>query len=95
MKETNEIFDALELIVAKAEKAFADGKIDWDDASIIIELLTEYKTFVDAVTGLKELPAEYKDISEVEALALAARSYKFIKSIVELVKKINVKPKAE
>lgn len=93
MKETNEIFDALELVVAKIDKAFADGKIDWNDAALIIELVTEWKVFAEAVKDLKALPEEYKGLSEEEAAALAIRSYKFVKSIVDVVKKAQeVKP---
>ena len=92
MKETNEIFDALELIVNKFSKAFEDGKISFDDATLLIELLTEYKVFVDAVEGIKDLPAEYKELNEIEAAALAVRSYKFVKSIVDVVKLAKAAP---
>ena len=88
MKETNEIFDALELVISKVNAAFADGKIDWNDATLLIGLVTEYKVFVEAVK-CKELPAEYVNLSEADAAALAIRSYKFVKSIVDMINNIK------
>lgn len=88
MKETNEIFDALELVINKVNLAFADGKIDWNDTTLLIGLVTEYKVFVEAVK-CKELPAEYTGMSEEDAAALAVRSYKFVKSIVDMIKAIQ------
>ena len=91
MKETNEIFDALELVINKVNAAFADGKIDWNDATLLISLVTEYKVFVEAVK-CKELPAEYTSMSEEDAAAFAIRSYKFVKSIVDMINTIKNKP---
>ena len=85
MKETAEIFDALELIINKINLALEDGKFDVSDVTILISLLGDYKVFVEAVK-CKDIAQEYKDISEQDAAELAIRSYKFIKSIVEMAK---------
>jgi len=84
MKETNEIFDALELIIKKINLALADGKFDVSDITILISLLGDYKVFVEAVK-CKDIAQEYKDISEQDAAELAIRSFRFVKSIVEMV----------
>ena len=86
MKEFNEIFDALELILEKCEGALQDGKIDWQDVQHLIDLATQYKVFVEAVMGTGEIPTEFKNIDQVDALALGIRAFDFVKRIVNLVK---------
>lgn len=75
VKETKEALVGLIVLGAAvqraAKKAKADGKIDWADAPIVIELASDQglkKAVTDAVEGAEKIPAEIKDLSVVEGI---------------------------
>ena len=82
IKELSELLDGIEILLVAGKKIAADG-INKDDLTIVFELFNQFSVLKEAFTGLKELPAEIKDIDEAELLMLGTKLYSIIKSLKE------------
>jgi len=64
IKETSEVFDAINaLVVAGKEAKQNDGKIDLNDAGLVLPALIKMPT---AINGIGMVPKELGDLSEAE-----------------------------
>ena len=92
LKNILEIMDGLDLIINGMNKVLEDGKIDWSDSLIFIEIVKEYKVFIDAAKDSDVALLELKDLDQVEMISLVSRvfnSAKLIKAMVMLIKNMK------
>lgn len=75
IKELSEVIAAAEVLGVAVKKVMKDGKIGLDDAAVLVELGAQFSTFAAAIEGVKEIPAEAKDIDSQEAVALVGKLY--------------------
>lgn len=83
IKEITELLAAVEVLGVAVKKIAKDGKVDLTDAVVLVELGAKLPVLVAAVEGVKEIPAEAKDIQAEEALALVGELYAIAKKIQE------------
>jgi hypothetical protein len=76
------LFDAIEALADCADKVATDGRLGIDDLAQLVELGKKYEVFVEMVKGLKEIPAEIKDLEKDEVIVL-------IKEIAEVIFKLK------
>lgn len=75
IKETKEILAAFEVIAVAVKKVMKDGKVDLADAAVLVELGAAFPVLAAAFEGIKEIPAEVKEIRVEEALELVGQLY--------------------
>lgn len=75
IKELKELLEGLKLLAVTAKKISADGKINVDDLSSIVELGMQMGTLAAAVEGIDQVPAELKDLDEAEVIELITIGY--------------------
>jgi hypothetical protein len=78
IKETKELFAGLGLVAKEVKGALADGKINVNDVQHILNLGKQHQVLIDAVNGVKEIPAELKDLDKAELLEIIMLVYKEI-----------------
>ena len=81
IKELSELLVAIEVVAVAVKKVMKDGKVDLSDASIVIELGSNFQMLAEATMGLGELPEEVMDIDAQEAVALVAILYSMAKKV--------------
>lgn len=81
IKESKEVLAAVELLAVTGVK-IAKGGIGVDDIQPALNLLSNLNVFSDAIKGVKEIPAEFKDIDEKEAIELGICAYRMIMNIL-------------
>lgn len=86
IKELMELLKAIEVIAVGAAKVAKDKKILPDDLLVLIDLMKQVDTFKDAFSGLKELPAEVKDLDETEIAQLIMAVFGIVKSVKDALK---------
>lgn len=84
IKELSELLAAVEIIGVAVKKVMKDGKVDFSDAQIVVELGSQFPTLIAAVEGIKEIPAEVVEIDSVEAIELVTKLYAIAKKIQEV-----------
>lgn len=82
IKEISEVIDGLVELIVAGKAVMADGKVSIADAAVLMALAKKHQVILAAVQGVKEIPAEVKDIS-IEELAEIG------KKLVEAVKKVQ------
>lgn len=83
IKEIKELLAAVEVVGTAVKKISKDGKVDLTDAVYLVELGTKLNVLVAAAEGIKEIPAEAKDIQADEAIELVGTMYQIAKKIQE------------
>lgn len=78
IKETKELFAGLALVAKATKKIAEDKKVDGNDIPHVIDLAKDAPILIAAVDGIKEVPAELKDLSKEELLELIMLVYKEI-----------------
>lgn len=78
IKETKELFAGLGLVAKEVKGVFADGVVDMSDLKYVLDLGKQHQVLVDAVQGVKEVPAELKDLDKEELLEIIMLVYKEI-----------------
>jgi hypothetical protein len=79
INELLELLDGISVLVNTGVAIGADKQVNASDLTHVVGLLNEVSTIVDAVKGLKELPAEVKDLDQNEVLQLGARVFEMVK----------------
>lgn len=74
-----ELLDGIAILVNTGVAIGADKQVSASDLTHLVGLLNEVGTIVEAVKGLKELPAEVKDLDQAELLQLGARVFDMVK----------------
>jgi len=82
IKETLELLEGVKILAKAVKKALADGKLGWDDAAVLLQLLDQQKALIDAISASNQVPAELKDLSFEEAKLI-------IDKVIEMVKEIK------
>lgn len=70
IKELLEAIKGITLLGVETKKIMKDGKVNLDDITSLQRLFEQKQTIFDAVEGVKEIPAEAKDLSAAEVVAL-------------------------
>ncbi len=81
IKETKELLEGLGMLASSAKKIAADGKINAGDLQELIELAKNVDVLSKAVKGAGDIPAELKDLDEVEVLEIIGCLYKISEEI--------------
>ena len=76
IKETLELLKALGLVAVTVKKIAADGKVNVDDLSSLIELGSKMSVLADGVSGAGDIISELKDLDQAEVLAIINELYK-------------------
>ena len=91
LKESLELLKGIKLILNSLNKVFADGKLDWSDATIVLDLAKEYEVLIAAVDGFNYINDELKNLEEHEYIALAMNIFPMLKEIKKLILAIKGK----
>lgn len=89
LKESLEMVKGVSLLLEGIMEVMADGKIGFDDATVLLELAKKYEVFTVAVKDAGLIPAELKDLDETEIVALGLAIYPLLKKMKDLVLKIK------
>ena len=81
IKEIKELLEGLKLLGVVGAEVMADGQINSSDIGAITKLLTNAGVLVEAVKGIKEIPAELKDLDQSELLELGTILYQMVVEI--------------
>jgi len=65
-----ELVAALELVAMAGKAAMKDGKIDFADTAVVMDLLQKQSVLIKGFTGFGEIVEEGKDLSLDEAVQL-------------------------
>jgi hypothetical protein len=85
VKELLEVLIALDLVAVQLVKALKDG-IQITDLQYLLPILKDIAKVVEAVKGVKEIPAEIKDLDIAEATELFNKVLAIIKDCKEATK---------
>lgn len=81
IKETKELFEGLALVAKGAKDIAKDGKVDFSDLSIAVDLVKNSNVLVEAVKGVDQIPEELKDLSQEELLEIIMIVYKKVTEV--------------
>lgn len=81
IKETKEIFKALNEITVGVGEILEDGKIGINDLNPAINLLKQYEDIAAAVKDAGKAIDELKDLDDVELIELGKEAFELIKAI--------------
>ena len=81
IKETKELLVGLGKVAVAAKKIAADGKINADDLSVLIDLSKDMAVLAEAVIGTAEIPKELSDLDEAEVLEIIGLLYSISKEV--------------
>lgn len=76
IKETKELLAGLGKVAVAAKKIAADGKVNASDLVTLMDLIKDVSVISEGLKGAGEIPAELKDLDEVEVLEIIACIYK-------------------
>ncbi len=82
IKETKELLQGVMSLAILMTKRFKDG-FQMDDLSAILAEMSLNPEFRDAVSGLKKLPAEVKDIDLAEGMELGMLVLKRVPEVIK------------
>ena len=86
VKESLELLVAIEIIGIAVAKIVKDGKVNVEDLPAALELLNNFAKLIDGFKGVKEIPVEFKELSNEELLVLGAKGYDMVKNIIGAAK---------
>jgi hypothetical protein len=75
------VAEALKKLVIAGKKISADGKIGIEDLSVLIALISDAQSIIEAFKGIDEAWGEAKDIDVAEAIKLIQAIHAKIKEI--------------
>ena len=75
IKEMMELLAAVEVLGVAVKEVMKDGKIGLEDAGALVKLGSQFGVFAAAIEGIKEIPAEAKDIDAQEAIEIVGKLY--------------------
>ena len=70
IKETKELLEGLGKVAVAAKKIAADGKVNAEDLSVLIDLVTDVDSLSAAVKDAGDIPSELKDLDQAEVLEI-------------------------
>jgi len=82
-KETMEALDAIQVVGVEVKKVFKDHKIDLSDLASLANLAKQSPVLIAGVSGADEIPAEAKDFSTEELVAVGMKAIAVLKAIKE------------
>lgn len=89
LKESLEMLKGVELVLDAIFKVMEDGKADLSDLTVLVDLAKQYEEFAKAVNNAGLIPAELKDLDQVEMLSLAGAIYPMLIKSKDIILKIK------
>lgn len=86
IKESKELLVGVSNVIEALAEIYEDKKINFDDVDSIIKLGMKMDEMIAAFTGLKEVPAELKDLSKEELVELVVPLYEMVVRVASVVK---------
>lgn len=83
IQETKEALESLKLLGVAAKKIGADGKINFSDLPVFVDLAQQSSVIAAGFQGVKLVPVELKDLDLVEAQEVLNKMYEVINAIKE------------
>lgn len=83
IKESLELVKSIEILGVSAKKMLADGKINFADAPIALELIKEIEPVIEGFKGLGEIKEEIKDLSQEELVQIGLAVFNAYKNIAK------------
>lgn len=83
IKESLELVKSIEILGVSAKKMLADGKINFADAPIALELIKEIEPVIEGFKDLKEIKEEIKDLSQEELIQLGLAVFNAYKNVAK------------
>ena len=81
VKETLEFLNGIELVSVVGAKIVSDSKVNASDLAYLVDLIKGFDTLKIAVDGIKNIPAEIKDIDSAEAIMITSKVFEIVKAI--------------
>jgi hypothetical protein len=81
IKESLEFLDGIKVVGVTVADILKDGKVNLADLPKLLPLLQNVSVLVEAAKGVKEIPAEAKDLSEAELIQLGAKVFEIVRAI--------------
>ena len=83
VKNILEVLEGIKVIAVPVKKVLEDGKVNLEDLPHLMSVLKEHQKLIDAIAGVKDIPAEVKDIDAGEAALIAGKVMEVIKAVKE------------
>lgn len=87
IKELRELVKGIDLLAVSGARVMKDGKIGASDLGVLIDLLSNAQMLQNAFTGLKQIPAEAKDLDEKELIELGTSLFSIYRKVQEILVK--------
>lgn len=81
IKESLELIKSIEILGVAAKKILADGKVNFADAPVALELVKEIEPIIEGFKGLNKLGEEVKDLEQDELIQLGLAVFNAYKSV--------------
>lgn len=81
LKESLELLEGVRIVVDAVDEVLEDGKVGLEDLPKLLPLLQDFQKLMDAVSGIREIPGELKDLDESEVLQLGGKVFEIVKAI--------------
>lgn len=81
IKESLELVKSIEILGKATKKILADGKVNFQDAPVALELIKEIEPIIEGFKDLNQLDDEVKDLDEQELVQLGLAVFNTYKSI--------------
>ena len=81
LKETLELIKSIEILGKATKKILADGKVNFQDAPVALELIKEIEPIIEGFKEVKDISVEAKDLDEQELITLGLALFNTYKSI--------------
>lgn len=85
IKETLELLESMEALAVAGAKIAKDGKLSPADLTVIYDLLLKSSSISEGFKGIKELPAEMKDLDASEIEAIISKTFVSINKVKEVL----------
>jgi hypothetical protein len=83
IKESLELVKSIEILGVATKKMLADGKINFSDAPIALELIKEIEPVIEGFKGIEGIGEEVKDLSQEELIQLGLAVFNAYKIVAK------------
>lgn len=81
IKESLELVKSIEILGVATKKILDDGKVNFQDAPVALELVKEIEPIIEGFKGLNKLDEEVKDLEQDELIQLGLAVFNAYKNV--------------
>lgn len=81
IQESLELLEGVKLLVVETKTVLKDGKIDFADLPVLLDLLSNLSVLSKAVQGVGQVPTELKDLSPDEINQLMLKVLEIVNAV--------------